>query len=338
MSKKKGNKLVRKLLRTGPAKRFVSYAQDKQFLSYDGISWYHVLEFFFRWVDRRDLQLRSTSLSFTFFLALFPSIIFIFTLIAYLPISNSHQSILLFFEKLLPTIAYKAVQATLVDILKNQRSGLLSLGFLTAMYFSTNGFVSLMNALNRYGKQKETRTFWKKRVVALVLALVVSVSLLLAVGLLTVGNFSIKYLDKLAYFPSKITPVLLVLLNISIVATLVLFFVSLIYYLAPNSNKAWSFISPGSVFACVSILITTLGFSAYINAFNTYNKVYGSIGVLVVIMLLIYINTYILLLGYEFNIAIDKAVAEIKAQKLVRTNKANVVVVLGDDLPADTEV
>jgi membrane protein len=129
----------------------------------------------------------------------------------------------------------------------------------------------------------------------------------------------------LAYFPSKITPVLLVSLNISIVAVLILFFISMIFYLAPNHNKQWRFISPGAVFACVSILLTTLVFSGYINAFNTYNKVYGSIGVLIVIMLLIYINTYILLLGYELNISIDKAAKEIKTYKAI---KANRVVVL----------
>ena len=325
MQPPKANKLTRKLLNSTVAKRFIYFAQSKQVPGYTGISWYTVLEFFIRWVDRRDLQLRATSLSFTFFLALFPSIIFIFTLIAYIPISNSHQSIMLFFEKLLPTSAYKAAQTTLVDILNNQRGGLLSLGFFTAMYFSTNGFVSLMNALNKYGRQKETRSFWKKRIVAIILATIVSVSLLIAVGLLTVGNFTIKYLDKLAYFPSKITPVLLVSLNISIVAVLILFFISMIFYLAPNHNKQWRFISPGAVFACVSILLTTLVFSGYINAFNTYNKVYGSIGVLIVIMLLIYINTYILLLGYELNISIDKAAKEIKTYKAI---KANRVVVL----------
>ena len=328
MQPPKANRITRKLLNSTVAKRFISFAQSKQVPGYSGISWYTVLEFFIRWVDRRDLQLRATSLSFTFFLALFPSIIFIFTLIAYIPISNSHQSIMLFFEKLLPTSAYKAAQTTLVDILNNQRGGLLSLGFLTAMYFSTNGFVSLMNALNKYGRQKETRSFWKKRIVAIILATIVSVSLLIAVGLLTFGNFTIKYLDKLAYFPSKITPVLLVSLNISIVAILILFFISMIFYLAPNHNKQWRFISPGAVFACVSILLTTLGFSGYINAFNTYNKVYGSIGVLIVIMLLIYINTYILLLGYELNISIDKAAKEIKTFKAI---KANRVVVLKNE-------
>ncbi len=325
MQPPKANRIIRKLLDSTVAKRFISFAQSKQVPGYTGISWYTVLAFFIRWVDRRDLQLRATSLSFTFFLALFPSIIFIFTLIAYIPISNSHQSIMLFFEKLLPTSAYKAVQTTLVDILNNQRGGLLSLGFLTAMYFSTNGFVSLMNALNKYGRQKETRSFWKKRIVAIILATIVSVSLLIAVGLLTIGNFTIKYLDKLAYFPSKITPVLLVSLNISIVAVLILFFISMIFYLAPNHNKQWRFISPGAVFACVSILLTTLGFSGYINAFNTYNKVYGSIGVLIVIMLLIYINTYILLLGYELNISIDKAAKEIKTFKAIKANRVVVV-------------
>lgn len=315
------NRLLRSFVQSKPARRLFALAQRKQFLQYGNVSWYHVLEFFLRWVDKRDLQLRATSLSFVFFLALFPSIIFIFTLIAYLPVKDFHESILVFFEELLPVTAYKAIQTTLVDILRKQRGGLLSFGFLTAIYFSTNGFVSLMNALNKYGRQKETRSFWKKRLVAIILALIVSVSLLIAVGLLTIGNLSIRYLDRLAYFPSKITPVLLVLLNLLIVTALILFFVSMIYYLAPNSVKKWRFISAGSVFACVSIIVTTLGFTAYINQFNAYNKVYGSIGVLIVIMLLIYINTYILLLGYEFNIAIDKAVEEAEKKKVRKTNR-----------------
>ncbi|MCU0423547.1 MAG: YihY/virulence factor BrkB family protein [Bacteroidia bacterium] len=322
MMRVKGTEKVwNKTLHSKPVKWFIAFTQKRPFPGNPHISWYSVLEFYVRWVDLKDLQLRATSLSFTFFLALFPSIIFLFTIIAYLPVTNSHNQILAFIEQLLPVSAYKAVRSTLFDILKNQRSGLLSFGFLAAMYFSTNGFVSLMNALNRSGKQKETRSYWKKRLVALLLALVVSVLLLAAVGLMTIGNFSIKYLNQLAYFPSKITPVLLLLLNLVVVAGLILLFVSLIYYLAPNHKNRWRFISPGSVIACVSIMITTIGFSSYINYFNAYNKVYGSIGVLIVIMLLIYINTYILLLCYEFNIAVDKTIEEIKQFKTVKSNR-----------------
>ncbi|MBW7845042.1 MAG: YihY/virulence factor BrkB family protein [Bacteroidia bacterium] len=325
MAGKERNIFLRIILRLIRVKQIIAYTKQKQFLNYSGISWYNVLDFYWRWVDAKDLRLRSTSLSFSFFMALFPSIIFVFTLIAYLPIKNMHERIMLFFENLLPDVAFNAVHNTLLDILKTQHSGLLSIGFVTAIYFSTNGFVSLMNAFNKVGQKKETRSYWKKRIVAIILAIVVSISLLIAVGLLTIGNFTIKYLDKLAYFPSKVTPALLFILNLSIVSVLILFFVSLIYYLAPNSNKEWKFFTPGSIFASVSIIITTLGFSTYINIFNTYNKIYGSIGVLIFILLLIYFNTYILLLGYEFNVAIDKAVIENKLNQTIAPNKIKVL-------------
>jgi len=315
--------LERKLLRNKWVIIQLNYLKENQFLGYRGISWYSVMAFFYTWVDRRDLNIRATSLSFIFFLALFPSIIFIFTLIAYTPLAHHVQSVLLFFERLLPTTAYVAVESTLSDILKNQRGELLSFGFLAAIYFSTNGFVSLMNALNRSDRLKETRSFWKKRVLAIFLAVVVSLSLFIAVTLLTIGNFSIQYLNGLAYFPSKVTPILLSLINLLVVTLLTLFFISLIYYLAPTLHRKFKFISPGSVFACLTIIITTLLFSTYINMFNAYNKVYGSIGALIVVMLLLYINTYILLLGYEFNIAIDKTVNQIKLMHKSNQIKSN---------------
>lgn len=298
----------------------LKFAKRKQFLKHQGVSWFDVFTYFFKWLDWRDLQLRATSLSFVFFLALFPSIIFIFTLIAYLPVKNFHENILVFIEGLLPISAYEAVKTTLLDILKNQRSGLLSFGFLTAIYFSTNGFVSLMNALNKYGKQKETRSFWKKRLVAIILTLIVSFSLFVAVGLITIGSYSIQYLDRLAYFPSKITPVLLFGLNLFVVASLILFFISMIFYLAPAKHKKWNFISAGAVLSSICMMVTMMAFSTYINQFNAYNKLYGSIGVLIVIMLMIYINTYILLLGYEFNIAIDKTLQVFEKHKVAKSN------------------
>lgn len=309
------------LIRSRPAKKIIALTQKKKFPGYPEISWYAVLEFFLRWVDKKDLQLRASSLSFTFFMALFPSVIFIFTLIAYLPFGGSEDDILVFFEGIMPKSAFDTIHTTLEDILKKQRGGLLSLGFVTAMYFSTNGFVSLMNALNKYGKKKETRSFWKQRLVALILAMVVSLSLLISVILLTVGNYLIAFLDQLAYFPSKITPVLLFVLNFSIVSAIILTIVSAIYYFAPSQTSKWRFITPGSVFACITILVTTMGFSTYVNHFNSYNKVYGSIGVLIVIMLLIYLNTYILLLGYEFNVAVDKAAEEVKKGSSIKANR-----------------
>lgn len=294
--------------------------QRKRFPGYKEISWYSVFEFFIRWVDKKDLHMRSSALSFTFFLSLFPTAIFFFTLIAYLPLKQSPEEILFFIEGIIPKNAFKGIKSTLTDILKYQRSGLLSIGFLLAVYFGTNGFHSLMNTLNRYGKEKETRSYWKQRLIAIILAFIVSIAVLLSVLLVTGGNWLIQWLDKTKYFPSKMTPTLLFVLNNGMVVFIMLTIISCIYYFAPSKHSKWRFFTPGSVFACLITLSSTYLFSAYVNQFNAYNKVYGSIGVLIVVMLLIYINTYILLLGYELNIAIGKAVVEIRKGKVIKKN------------------
>ena len=320
-------RLRRLILHSRLTKNLFHFLQSKSFPGYSEVTWYSVFEFFIRWVDTRDIHIRASSLAYTFFLSLFPSAIFIFTLIAYLPFQHAHNDILNFFASILPTTAYSAIKSTLEDILKKHHSGLLSFGFISALYFSTNGFVSLMKAFNRYGMQKERRSFWKQRLVAILLASVVSLSFLVSILLVTVGNFLIHKLQDMSVLPKIFTSIMLGSLNYIIVAFIVLTIISTVYYLAPSNNRiaSWRFISPGSVFACLVILLTTIGFSYYVNHFNSYNKVYGSIGVIIVVMLLIYINTYILLLGYEFNMAIDKTVAEIRKHGAVNANRVKIL-------------
>jgi membrane protein len=284
------------------------------------ITWYAVVTFFTRWVDTRDISQRTAALTYTFVLALFPSVIFLFNLLAYIPVARTHD-VLIFFQNILPDSTFAAIQSALEDILKKQRGGLLSLGFFIAVYFSTNGFVSLMNAFDKYRPVHKKRSFWKKRLVALILSTVVFIALLLSVLLLTGGRYMLRWLDHLAYFPSKITPVLLYTFNYSIVAIITLTIISTLYYFAPSQSSRWRFLSPGAIFATIVTLLSTLVFSGYVNAFNSYNKVYGSIGALIVIMLLIYINTYILLLGYELNVAIDRTIAQHRQQPRKKSNK-----------------
>jgi len=315
-------KIKNYILRSLLSKKIIAFLDSKPFPGNKEVSWYAVTEFFLRWVDTRDIGIRTSALSYTFMLALFPSVIFIFTLIAYLPFGNNANEIIAFLATVIPKNTFNAIKLTLIDILENQRGGLLSLGFFTAMYFSTNGFVKLMKMLDRYDPAKrKRRTFWKTRIVALILSVIVSISLFLSVLFLTLGSYAINVLNEFKYFPSAITPGLLMLFNYLIVVFIVLFIVSAIYFLAPSATNKWRFFSPGSIFASAVIVITTIIFSAYVNQFNTYNKVYGSIGALIVVMLLIYINTYILLLGHELNVAIDKTVEQIKSGKAIKANR-----------------
>lgn len=307
----------------------IGFLQKKHIPGYPEISWYAVLEFCIRWIDQRDMKMRARSLSFSFFLSLFPSAIFFFTLIAYMPFTK-YYDILLVFSKIMPDSSFKLVRATLEDILHHQRGSLLSIGFVTAIYFSTNGFHSLMNYLNIYANQKETRPFFKQRIVAIILAITVSLSLLVAVFLITFGTKLIK-----GYLPSTTKPFLLSGLNYLIVIGICLTIVSSIYYWAPSRTRKFKFISPGSVFATISILLTTSLFSFYVNHFNSYNKVYGSIGAVIVVMMLIYINTYITLLGFELNVTIDKTIRELKQTKGIKYNR--VVYLRSNSEQAQTE-
>jgi membrane protein len=274
------------------------------------VSVYAVLEFFIRNMGKSELNLRASALSFTFFLALFPTVIFFFTLIAYLPLSYTPDEILFFIAESIPLNVYETIKETLNDILKNQRGGLLSLGFVSAMYFSTNGFHTLMNLLNKYSHIQESRPFWKQRIVAIGLAFFITILIMVSVLMVTTGTILISYLEKVKYFPSGVVPFLISGFNILIVGLIVMGIVSAIYYIAPAKRPNWNFLSTGSLSATIIILITTYGFSQYVNNFNSYNKVYGSIGVLIVIMMLIYINTFILLMGYDLNVAVDQAMRQ----------------------------
>ncbi len=289
------------------------------------VSLYAVLEFFIRNIGKSEINMRASSLAFTFFLAMFPTVIFFFTLIAYLPLQYSHTQILIFIKEAVPGNVYGTIEETLEDILRNQRGGLLSVGFISALYFSTNGFHNLMDLLNKYSHFTETRSFWKQRLVAIGLSIFVTVLILVSVLMLTAGTILLSYLEKVRYFPSATVPWLISGFNFFIVGLIVMGIVGAIYFYAPAKHRKWKFFSAGAIFATLIILLTTYGFSQYVNHFNSYNKVYGSIGVLIVIMSLIYINTFILLIGYDLNVAIDMALNQEKKNKARRTLENKIV-------------
>jgi membrane protein len=289
------------------------------------VSLYAVLEFFIRNIGKSELNLRASALAFNFFLSLFPTVIFFFTLIAYLPLKYTPDEILSTIQQAIPPNVYETIRETLDDILKNQRGSLLSIGFLSAIYFSTNGFHNLMDLLNKYSHFQENRPFWKQRLVAVGLALFVTTLIILSVTMLTLGTIVISYLQKVKYFPSSTIPTLITLFNFLVVGFIVLGIIGAIYFYAPAKQRKWNFFSTGAVFATIVTLITTYGFSQYVYHFNSYNKVYGSIGVLIAIMVLIQINTFILLLGYDLNVALDLALNQERKNQARRSGENKIV-------------
>jgi membrane protein len=213
-----------------------------------------------------------------------------------------------------PENAFQAIEVTVLDILKVQHEGLLSLGFFMALIFSTNGIASMMSAFDASLHSFERRTWLSQHVIAVFLLAIFSVLITIAIALITSGQSFINYLVKNEYLKDHFTIYMLSIGKWVII--LILFFManSFLYYLAPAKKTKWRFISAGSTLSTILSVATFGGFSFYINHFGQYNKLYGSIGTLLVILLLMYLLSMILLVGFELNASINEAVKQSKKQ------------------------
>ncbi|HEY6161400.1 MAG TPA: YihY/virulence factor BrkB family protein [Bacteroidia bacterium] len=254
--------------------------------------------FFFKGLKHGALVTRATSVAYYFFMTLFPSVIFLFTLIPYVPIKNFQVVLFEQLQKVMPGYAFKTAEDTIVEIITKPHSGLLSVGFLLTLWFSTNGFSALISAFNQTYHSMETRSWWQTRMISIALVIITTLIIILGVGLIVLTE---KYPGHGFWYYAIATGRWILLF-----ALLFIFF-SLIYYLGPARKNKWKFFSAGSSFATVLSVVASFGFTWYVNNFSSYNKLYGSIGALIVIMLFIYFNSLILLLGFELNASIHSA-------------------------------
>ncbi len=272
---------------------------------FQGVSLFYIIKFLVKGLQESPVTTRASALSFHFFIALFPAIIFVFTVIPYIPIDNFQEQLLLQLEVLLPSEAYQLTIATIEDIVSQPRGGLLSIGFASALFFATNGVNAIMQAFNESYFIEKKRNFFKQRLVAFVLTIVLVLLMLTAVTTFILNTFLVDYLQSQGVHAE----VLVFWSNASQYIILpIMFYVStsFIYYSAPMANSKWNLFSAGSSLATLIMLAGSYGFAMYIDNFGQYNKLYGSIGTLIVIMLWIYINSLILLLGFELNAVINK--------------------------------
>ena len=271
-----------------------------------GLSIYDVAIFFWKGLIEGAITTRASSLAFNFFLAFFPSIIVFFTLIPYIPIEGLQETLMELLAVVLPPSTNEITFTTLDDIINNPRGGLLSLGFILALYFSTNGINSLIEAFNSSYHIREIRPLIQQRILSLGLTLLLSVMLIIAIGLIIFGTVVVNYLVENAIITSSSAD--LIIYGKWMVMLAMLFFgISILFHLGPALKSKWKFFTPGSIFATIFIIITSIGFNYYINNFSQYNKIYGSIGTLMIILLWMYFNSIILLTGFELNASISNA-------------------------------
>jgi membrane protein len=307
MARNPFRRIVRVLAYSPPVTAFVGFTKRLVIPGFDGLPLYDVADFFFTGIHKGSIKTRASSLAFSFFLALFPAIIFLFTLIPYIPIQNFQDQLLELIRNVLPSNAYESTRDTIEDIVKHQRRGLLSLGFLLALYFTSNGFMAMIKGFNTSYHVVESRGPWRRRGAALVLTFILSVLVMLATVLIVFGQTTSKYFVKKHIIKNATQLHIVASTRWAIILALILFSISFLYYYGPAVKKRWKLFSAGSTLATALTICTSIGFAYYVNNFANYNKLYGSIGTLIVVMLWIYFNSVILILGFELNASIDNA-------------------------------
>ncbi len=316
------------ILQWSPGRLALNWMKKVQFKKHDNISLYKILRILLKNLGDNEILDRANGVAYNFILAVFPGIIFLFTLIPYFteyfPEINK-ESILQFLSAQMPVSMVDVVSSTVLDILSNQRGGLLSIGFLFALFLSTNGMMALMRAFNASYRTIENRGAIKMRVIATGLTFNLTFVLFLAMILLIVGQVVLDYITTLSWINLSDFAVFL-LFAIRFVVIFVVFFIAIatIYYFGPAIHYNWRFFSIGSFLATILCMLVSYGFSFYVSNFSTYNKVYGSIGVLIAIMVWIQLITIVLLVGYEVNASIHDAVRK-EALWQGRKNRVRVI-------------
>lgn len=271
---------------------------------FEGVPLYDVLKFFYKQIKTVGLTERASAIAYNFIMAVPPSFLFLFTLIPNLPfISKKSLKIQLhaLVTDIVPAKGYNNNIIKFIDsFIDGNKIGLLSFGLILALFFASNAMMGLMRSFNKNYIGFEKRKGLHKRWVAIRLTTLIFGLVLGCLVLLITQGAVLKWFGVQSDFWKDF----IFYVRWVVIIALVFYSIAFIYKYAPAVEKPWKLSSPGTILATFLSLLATIGFSAFVNNFGRYNALYGSIGTIIVLMSLIFINSLVLLIGFELNVSI----------------------------------
>lgn len=255
-------------------------------------------------INDDNVFMGAAALGFYLTLAIFPALILIMTLIPYLPIPNVDQMIMNALGSALPSEASGMVEKVVSEVTKERRGGLLSFGLVATLWAASTGMYAIMLNLNITYDVAEGRSFIRARAVALGLSLLFILLVIGSFALIMLGGVIEDWISNWLGASGIVLAVFAAIRWVMIILSLLLGF-ALIYYLAPNVEQKFRFITPGSVIGVILLAAASLLFSLYISNFADYSATYGGIGAVIILMLWLYIAGLVILLGSEVNALIE---------------------------------
>jgi|TARA_E500000075_G_scaffold102848_1_gene94844 membrane protein len=295
--------LKEKLKSIPVVKNLIGFLEALKIPGYVGFSFYDLIEMYTAGIVQGALSSRAGSIAFSFFMALFPFLLFILNLIAFIPIANFDAVLFDFIELLLPQESQGFFTDIFTDIRQKQRTGLLSSVFILSIFLTANGVSSIFSSFEGSYHVDLSRSFIRQYLYSMMVGVLLAVLLLVGVAALIFFEiFIFKNLDEL--IPSTVNWIRMG--QLFFYTILIYVSVAILYYFGTIEGKKNRFFSPGALMTCLLILMTTYLFGIYIENFSTYNQLYGSIGALLIFLFYIWLNSSVLLLGFELNATLNR--------------------------------
>jgi membrane protein len=265
-----------------------------------GMSFYDVLEMYSIGIIRGALTSRAGGIAFSFFMAIFPFMLFILTLIPYIPIEGFPEGLFSFIKDVLPPQTFDSVDSVLIDITNNQYSGLLSFGFLGSIFLMTNGINAIFGGFEYSYHLSDNRNVFKAYLISLAVSLLISMFLIITITLVILYEVALLKMNDKGWLTTEDLNFFFYGKNI-LFLIMIFTTVSLLFRFGTKQVKQVKFFSAGAILTTILSLFTFYLFGIYVVKFAQYNQLYGSIGTLLILMLFVWLNAIILLLGFELN-------------------------------------
>ena len=310
-------KKYQKLRHSRLVKSLLNWSKRTSLPGFNRVPIYYVAKFFINEIQKESIAMRSNSIAFSFFLALFPFIIFLIALVSFIRFRSTQEYLNTLHKSVEPFLPGSVDSFLFHDVINGifevHRGDLLSIGVILSLYFASNGVLNLMMGFEKQYESYKGRNILRKRLLALGLTLGLGLLTMLALSLLLFSENLIHNLLELAHL-SKLNTSAIFLARWIIVLMLFYGIIALLYRYGPNLKIKSSLFSPGTNIATIGIILTSVGFGYYLNRFDNFNAIYGSLGAIIITLLWIKINATIILIGYELNasIAVNKHLLEME--------------------------
>jgi len=274
---------------------------------FEGLPLYDVLTFFFRGIQKGALTTRASAISFTIFLALLPSSILILSLVSYIPVDNIDDELVSRFSDLLPASVFHFIEGAMGELIGRKHNTVLSIGFVLTAYYASSSINSILMAFNNSYHLTARRNPIKQRLIAFMLIIALAALIMIAVVLMTFSDFFFDWLRTNHYVEGSWIFAILHLSKWTLIVLIFMFAISLLYNFGTPGKKSLKVVTAGSTLATILAITVSWGFAWYVTHFGQWNKIYGSLGTVIVLCLWIYFNAIILLIGFELNTSIASA-------------------------------